>query len=101
MAHSPRSPDKKSLEGNDLRWSRLNEGSADVLHEHEVVVLRGADAAEDEGLAVRLRERLPLDVLHRNEIDAFVGRDVVDGDDAGMVQRRRRFRFQREAAPAT
>ena len=31
-------------------------------------------------------ERLPFDVLHRNEIDAIRLVDVIDRDDVGMVQ---------------
>ena len=50
--------------------------------------------------AITLIERLALDELHRDEVDAVFAADVVDGDDAGMVQRRGGLRFLDEAAAA-
>ena len=36
------------------------------------------------------------DVLHRNRVTARIVHDVVDRDDVGMIQARRRLRFQEE-----
>ena len=49
--------------------------------------------------ADQLIEGLPGDELHRNEVDPVFGGDVVDGDDAGVVQRRRGLGFTGETAP--
>src|SRR4030095_3342787 len=40
-----------------------------------------------------LAERPALDIFHDNEVPAILTGDVVDGDDVGMVQGRRRFGF--------
>ena len=45
-------------------------------------------------------QRAPGDVLHHDEVDAGVRPDVVDGDDARVVQRAGRARFLDEALPA-
>ncbi len=77
---------------------------------HDTGRVRGRQGIRDldsvgEGLAEgqrllpdRLVQRLSLDELHRDEVAVAGLRDLVDRDDAGMVQRRGRLRFLQEAA---
>jgi hypothetical protein len=51
----------------------------------------------DRALADPFGERLALEQLHRDEVLALVLVDRVDRADAGMVERRGRFRFALEA----
>jgi hypothetical protein len=44
-------------------------------------------------IAHELREVLALDVIHREEMVAVVNANLMDGDDVGMLERRRRRRF--------
>jgi hypothetical protein len=48
----------------------------------------------------RLAQGLAAQVLHHDEVEAVVVRDVVDGHDVGVIERGRRARLAEEAGPA-
>ena len=66
---------------------RLGQGDGDV----EESVKREAVPRQERG------EGLPLDQLHRDEVDAAILLHRMHGDDAGMVERGENLRFAREA----
>ena len=74
-------PDVKVLATSRVRL-RVS-GEREHVREIKLALrVRVADAREPRG------QGGPVDKLHRDEVDAVFGRDVVDRDDAGMIQRR-------------
>jgi len=79
---------------DDALLVRCDEGLGECRCYREDL-LDGEPALGDEPV-----ERLALDELHRQEVNAVRLLDGVDGDDAGVVERGERFRFTPGSARA-
>ena len=73
---------------------RVREAFAEAFDELQLTHRRHRSVAAD-----YLTERLPVDVLHRDEGQALVFSDVEDGNDVAVSQIGGRSRFSREACP--
>ena len=80
---------------NDARAMRVTQGVRDLDRVTQHLIDRQRTAAQ------ALGERLTLEVLHDDEVNAIVRADVVDGADLRMAQPRCRSRFALEALPAS
>ena len=80
---------------SDVKRSRALFDDPDVAHRG--VAVGGRRSRRRGAIRGFLRERAPLDVAHREVLEAVRRSDVVDGDDAGMVEPRQRLRLELEA----